>query len=1043
MRYLKVLFLLLTVAVHAYRPYVEVDGRFFDFRKGGGLNMWVPVRSDGNHLLFSQAHAGYWRKHLVKFSLGGGYRRLVTPNFGAGVNMFFDKGHSDDGTNYYQGGAGAELFGPCWVFRANGYAPNFRTSVIRPEAIVVGTQVLDNSFIERNFAGFDLEGGYSICFGELELWGYAGYYHFTASGVKPIQGPKARFEIRYPDPFGMCGAELMIGGEWENDRVHGNEGALTAFIRVPIFGPRPRFGQCCPRKSRICRRMEDLVRREQNVWVERGFAFTDGLLGNRRASQAAVANVFFFKEGATGIGTQNDPAAPGSIALDPGDIIFVLSDPGAPALTTGVPITMLPCQQVAGFGDNGMVTLTVQGVPVTFTQTDPDGFRGTINAGGGTGIVLGNDTVVTGIRLTDTGAAGAITGSGVMDVCVQNTNINVTPPAGQTATGPVAGTYVGLTNVSGTVKVSGNTFAESTATTQNLVFLDNTSTNATFTATNNTISATGGHSGCAINTIARGASTITSSQTNNTITSVFNGICYENRMVGGGSLTATAGTNSVTASNTAVDSTEFAPGPSVTTLTISANPTLAVTGGTGNTVNIAHRFFASSATVTGNTGISGGLRGIGFESFPGGGNLVVVTGNTVSGASVAGIDITLGGSLLAGPPRSFSSNTVTTSAIGMRLTYSGTSLAVLDTITSNSITMSGGTGPAFKIVDTPATSYSGFSPTISGNIFTGAATTTNVVDIETFTTATYGLSISGGSISGGMTGVKVHGKNTVAGGGLNCTVTSPVSGCSVVGVHFQADAAAIVRPRTFATISGVPSCVRMTNNATSAGAGLILGFAGENIEGAFSITGVGPAVLLEDTATAVLSSTNVEISPAITLPAGATGVRIVSQSTTGAGTTLQCTVGNPIISMTGGGATSVDIAGNQTVASTVTVLVDGVSTGASAPTASLVNYSNLATSVGTVNLTITDCSSTLGGPTADGINLIATAGSTQTINTRIDTNTLSVATPDKINLTNSAGGTFNNTAASAVALGAANPGPGAVNTAGVITFGAPAPPVPP
>ena len=163
----------------AVEPFFEFDGRFYDFRKGGGVSIWWPFHSDGRQILFSQGHTGYYRKRLVALSYGIGYRYLVSTRLGWGANIFADYAHSQTGINYYQGGLGGEIFGPCWIVRANGYLPRLRQRVIERIGDVVGTTVVSSSLFENSYGGFDVEGGYSypICHGEV--WGYVGYYYFS------------------------------------------------------------------------------------------------------------------------------------------------------------------------------------------------------------------------------------------------------------------------------------------------------------------------------------------------------------------------------------------------------------------------------------------------------------------------------------------------------------------------------------------------------------------------------------------------------------------------------------------------------------------------------------------------------------------------------------------------------------------------------------------------------------------------------------------------------------------------------------------------
>ncbi len=397
----------------AATPYIDVDGRFLDFRKGGGASLYWPLSQDGKQVLFSQTHMGQYRKRLTAASTGLGYRRLWRPNIGWGLNLFYDYTNSP-AKSYYQGGVGAEIFGACWDFRLNGYISDFRQTTLQRAGIVVGTSIVRNDLLERAYSGLDFEGGYSFSLWNAELWGYAGYYHFAARSGKPIQGPRIRGEVRWPD---ICGVEFRLGGEWSNDRLHGNQGGLIAHLRIPFGGCR----RCS--SPRICRRLHDLVHRENSIWIER-----ERPLGNNTgfdvifvANQplTLMANKGLMAPPFVRTGSQSDPTSLEDALDRSGEngIIFLLTNPTTGAISnfTG-DVVLKNGQQLVGFGDGNTQTVQLpDGTPVLIVKEDPTGTRGTLALqGAASNIALANDNKIFGIGFDGTG--------GITGAVIQGTN---------------------------------------------------------------------------------------------------------------------------------------------------------------------------------------------------------------------------------------------------------------------------------------------------------------------------------------------------------------------------------------------------------------------------------------------------------------------------------------------------------------------------------------------------------------------------------------------------------------------------------------------
>ncbi len=338
-----------TIPACCITPYWEFDGEALDFRKGGGGLLFMPVWQCPDKLIFFQAHGGFYRDHLYNGSIGFGLRQKLFPYVGLGINAFFDMAHSDKNRSYLQGGAGAELFGPFWIARINGYVPTLKSEFLNLEPIVSGNQIAIGGLREKSYGGLDMEVGASCPTVYGELWGFAGFYWFDACHAKAIVGPRLRTEWRVFDLACCYGTQLTIGGSWSYDHLHRGQGQLLLRIRVP-------FGNGCKRdtcstKSRFCRQMGDPIRRENSIWVERNVS-----VARRNEGGQQLATIWFGAATDGGAGTQRDPASIAQIneLSGPNDIIFLLPYNGP---IRGPTLELKPNQRLASFGEGSQIQL--------------------------------------------------------------------------------------------------------------------------------------------------------------------------------------------------------------------------------------------------------------------------------------------------------------------------------------------------------------------------------------------------------------------------------------------------------------------------------------------------------------------------------------------------------------------------------------------------------------------------------------------------------------------------------------------------------------
>jgi Right handed beta helix region/Inverse autotransporter, beta-domain len=399
-------------------PYWEFDGKFFDFRRGGGGLFFTPAWQCGDKLLFFQGHGGYYRDFLYSGSLGLGFREQLFPYVGLGLNVFFDANRSDKRKTYLQGGVGAELFGPWWLARINGYIPTLKSSFLNLQPLVFGNEIAIGGLQEKSYGGVDMEAGIACPTVHGELWGFAGMYYFDACHVKPIVGPRLRAEWRLYD-FGCCpGTQVTIGGQFSYDHLHRAEAELLIRVRVP-FGIGHRKEKCATH-SRFCRRMADPVYRQSNIWVERGIARARASEGGR-----PLATIWFVSAGAGGKGSQDKPASVAQVnaVSEPGDIIFLLPYNGP---IRGPTLELKADQRLLSFGAASEVgiLLPFQESVVIHRQRGLPGIHSTLLPHGEiVGVHAAPDVDIQGIRV-DGGSIGILADQGgaisIRDVILSN-----------------------------------------------------------------------------------------------------------------------------------------------------------------------------------------------------------------------------------------------------------------------------------------------------------------------------------------------------------------------------------------------------------------------------------------------------------------------------------------------------------------------------------------------------------------------------------------------------------------------------------------------
>ncbi|MBS0621416.1 MAG: inverse autotransporter beta domain-containing protein [Verrucomicrobia bacterium] len=442
---------------------VEVQALLRKHRGGFGGIAFNPLLQDRRSLSFYQAEFG-WFQDQYDFSLGFGYRQRPTRSFAWGVNAFGDYGLNAQSTSFFQIGVGAELFGPCWIARANGYFPaKLRqlegTHTVKqaelggPAAGGIGQNIINTSFstfdYRRTYAGFDVEVGAMVDLGPGELWGFVKGFYYDAPEVDPVVGPA--FTVLYrTKPLPGWGAEVYFGGEWQWDRIHESQGSIVVGVRIPL----------CTWNFPICGGARqgpwdcwDNINRHMNWDVGR----QAGVFNEIERSQVnfprdIIGLAIFVNNGGTGLANGTQDNATGNtvaVATAAPNLIVLLGDQGD--ITAN--FTMVNGQTIAGFGGAPSVTVpVVNGHALKLTALPGQSVLANIKAGGGIGIALpgaaGSPQNLTIQNISIRDATTAISGSGFNHALLID-NVTIENPS-------ISG--ISLTNIQNSAKIQNSKF---------------------------------------------------------------------------------------------------------------------------------------------------------------------------------------------------------------------------------------------------------------------------------------------------------------------------------------------------------------------------------------------------------------------------------------------------------------------------------------------------------------------------------------------------------------------------------------------------------
>jgi hypothetical protein len=233
-----------------YRPQASVEGRWSSERNIYELDLLLPLHQSEDHLFFADLR-GHLDKHDQREgNIGLGMRRMAKPGTGLlgeaylwGIYGFFDKRRTRAGNTFSQTTLGIEWLSPTYDIRINGYFPEDKERRVSDSLDFAPGGMGIRSGYEKPMQGFDAEVGARIPQrflptkeGALRL--FVGGYHFSESGYRDVEGPRARLAYNrgLNGPWVPEGASMTLAAEVQDDSPRGTQSFARFKITIP-FGP--------------------------------------------------------------------------------------------------------------------------------------------------------------------------------------------------------------------------------------------------------------------------------------------------------------------------------------------------------------------------------------------------------------------------------------------------------------------------------------------------------------------------------------------------------------------------------------------------------------------------------------------------------------------------------------------------------------------------------------------------------------------------------------------------------------------------------------
>lgn len=452
------------------------------------LEGFVPVLQSSDSLQFANVRVlnfdqwQYWEAQL------GGGSRWILPNqpIILGVNGFYD-GRNTSYHWFNQAGVGWEVLGRIWEARGNVYIP------FGQQRVATGTAFRDPFFIGTNIGinqattyqtamgGVDAEVGRRYCgpFCCARNYAYLGYYHYSGTGVRQVDGIRGRLESWF-------GENVSANFQIQHDEVF--QTTVTGGVSLHYGGVSSLLRRSDPLQAKLGNR----VVRDPNVVLQTTTDTKPQLLIDPQTGKPIEVRHANSTAGTAGDGTVEHPYQNLSLLQSgsgPGMILFL----HAGSTFSKQNIVLQDGQRLLGEGIPHLV-VAQQGTFLLPRATHNVGMP-IIADSAATAIVLANNTEVSGIRIVRPFGAG-VSGTDIANI---NVNRNVIEAIVGSEDEGTNATGVSLRNVTGASFIRDNVIStdKDNGFVGIDVTLDGTST-ATMFITGNQISTPFGGTGIAI-----------------------------------------------------------------------------------------------------------------------------------------------------------------------------------------------------------------------------------------------------------------------------------------------------------------------------------------------------------------------------------------------------------------------------------------------------------------------------------------------------------------------------------------------------------------
>ncbi|WP_027709541.1 inverse autotransporter beta domain-containing protein [Zooshikella ganghwensis] len=253
--------------VDKWDAWIAIDGLLTSDEDALSVDSMLPIYEEDDGLVFIKFDASKGKGRYKSYSIGSGYRHMLSDEQIIGVYGFINYQQSEYGNGFHQFNLGAEYRTVDWDFGTNLYLPVGSTKQKIGSHTVTsndGRTYVEHQY-ERMLQGADIEVGYRLPFftenEDQQLRLYTGLYHFKGEQTKSFTGQKLSLEYHLENVINQLpGSQLTLGTGAKHDSVTDNEGFVFARITMPfdIMGS----GAYRNRLSPFAKRMTERVRRQ-------------------------------------------------------------------------------------------------------------------------------------------------------------------------------------------------------------------------------------------------------------------------------------------------------------------------------------------------------------------------------------------------------------------------------------------------------------------------------------------------------------------------------------------------------------------------------------------------------------------------------------------------------------------------------------------------------------------------------------------------------------------------------------------------------------